>query len=162
MSTTTPSAIRSAVVAIVAGLTPATSIGDRFKEHREEQDFRAWCGANPAGCLRRFSVRWVSAVRVPTVTNTTEEWVSRDLEIVVAYPTSWRAGGTQLAGLIDAIDKDVKVIANAVGTNGAANYVTQLGPATVTSVTTSEDSHDMGPFHVGVVTLDVGYYRSNT
>ena len=64
--------------------------------------------------------------------------------------------------LDETIAEDCRLIAHNVGTNGAANYVTQLGPATVTSVTTSEDNHDMGPFHVGVVTLDVGYYRSNT
>lgn len=161
MSTTTPSAIRSAVVAIVEGLTPATEARTGYVAHREEADFRDWCAENPAGCLRRFSARWVSPTRTPTVTNTTEEWVSRDLEVVVAYPSSYRFGGVQLAGLVDVIDVDVKQIAHAIGTNGAANYVAQLGAATVTSVTTSESSADLGPIHLGVVALDVGYYRSN-
>lgn len=161
MSTTTPAAIRTAIAAIISGLTPTAHAGVRFVEHREESPIRDWAAANPGGCLRRFSCRWAGPLVPPTVTNTTEEWVERPLDVVITYPTDFRHGGRQLAGLDDAIAEDCRLIAHNVGTNGAANLATQLGAATVTITSEEDPGLDLGPVTLGVVRLAVRYYRSN-
>lgn len=159
-ATTTPTAVRDAIVAVIAGLTPTTAAGDRFIAHREETPVRDFAAANPGACFRRCSVRWVGPVTPPTVTNTDVELVERSLDVDVAYPASWRGGGDQLATLDDVIAEDLRVIANAVGTNGRAN-LTALPAGSVTVITSAEEPIGLGPIWIGRVSLIARYYRSN-
>lgn len=158
--TTTSAIIRDSIATRVAAVTPSAGTGDPFREHRYADPLREWALANPASALRRFSVRWDGAVLPPLVTNTTEETVERDIEIVVAYPTSWRFGGQQLVDLEEVIDADCRRINHEVGTNGFASLATVTNTsATVTTVI--EAANEIGPVvSFGVVRLHVLYSRS--
>lgn len=161
MSTTTPAAVRNAIAAVVKGLTPTAHTETPFREHEEREAFRDWCVANASACLRRYSVRWIGDTAPPTVSNTDVEFVERAIDVEVAYPTAWRLGGRQLAGLDDAISEDLRLIAHAVGTNGHARVAAELGAASVTITTEAERVVDLGPIHLGQVALIARYYRSN-
>lgn len=158
--TTTPATIRDSIASRILALTPSAHTGDPFREHRYAEDLPLWAESNPAGCLRVFSVRWSGSTSAPSVTNTTEEYVERDLEIVVAYPTTWRFGEMQLVDLEEVIDADIRRINHEVGTNGFAALATAANTsATVTTL--SEGPPEIGPVvSFGTVRLHVLYSRS--
>lgn len=156
--TTTPDVIRDSIASRIAAIVPAIHAAQPFIEHREEMPFRAWSAANPPGSLRRFSVRWVGAVAAPVVTNMDLEEVEDEIEIVVAYPTNWRHGGRQLAGLDDVVKADARRISHVVGTNGAAGMAAVTTSATAITLSESVDAGDAVTF--GVVRLRVVYTRS--
>lgn len=126
---TTPGAIRDRMVTLVKGITPALHAAQKFMPHREELAFRDYCEANPAQCLRRFSVRNGGSTTQALVTSTTLERVEDDMIVEVAYPADWRHGGTQLLGLDDVIASDAVKIETAIGVPSADS--TLKGLATV-------------------------------
>ena len=155
MTTTTPGTLRTTIAARIVALTPSLDSEVLFREHREEDSFREWALNNPAGCLRRFSVRQGPRVEQPTVTDGLTEMVAQEFEILVAYPTDGRFGALKMADLDNAVERDRAQIAKTIGTNGTA-----YTDATVT--TEDEDREDIGPVTVGVVRLLARYFRSAT
>lgn len=124
MSLTTEKAIRNLTASLVAGTTPAVLAGTKFVEHRYDEDFEIWVGQNPDSCFRRFSVRDTLFESEPEVTNTTEEWRTVMLDLIVAYPKSNRAGSAGARNMDEAIRSDMTLLEKAVGLNGASNYST--------------------------------------
>lgn len=158
--TTTPATIRDSIAARIVALTPSAHTDDKFREHTYLDDLRLWAEANPTGCLRVFSVEWNDNIPPPLVTNTTEEQAEDDIEIVVAYPTTWRYGERGLVDLKTTIAADIRRINHEVGTNGFAALATATNTsATVTTL--SEGPSEIGPVvSFGVVRLHVLYSRS--
>lgn len=158
MSTTTGAAIRASIETRIAALVPTSFAADRFLAHRHEQPIAEWAEANPAGCLRRFSVRESPDVEPGDVTDGLVEWVWQGFTVTVAYPKSWRAGNKQLVDLDSLVAADRLQIVKTVGTPGFATLATTTQAATVTH--TGETREDLGPAVLGIVLLRAGYYRS--
>lgn len=158
--TTTATAIRNSIEARIAALTPAVHAGQPFRAHRHERPIREWAEQNPSACLRRFSVRWVGPIPPALVTNTDVEQVERAIEVVVAYPTDWRHGGKQLVDLDEVASDDARLIADCVGTNGAAAMALVTTSATVVTDTDGENLEPGPVVTFGVVRLRAYYYRS--
>jgi hypothetical protein len=158
--TTTAAAVRDAMLTLVEAITPAVHAQTRFERFREQVDFRTWAEQHPDACLRRVSIRSTGDVTPPAVTNTDIEWVSTELECVVAYPTSGRFGANHLTELDDAISSDMQKIEHRIGTNGYAAYASQTAGATVTTIEASRDDGQAVTF--GVLRLACGFYRVMT
>jgi hypothetical protein len=160
MSTTTGAAIRHSIESRIAALTPTSLASNRFVPHRHELPIAEWAEANPAGCLRRVSVRESPDVTPGDVTDGRVEWVWQDFTVAVAYPKSWRAGAKQLVDLDSLVAADRLQIVKTIGTPGFATLATTTQAATV--IHTGETREDLGPVVLGIVLLRAGYYRSTT
>lgn len=131
MATTTAAAIRAAMINLVEDIVPAIHSGTRFRAHREEMPVRAAYEAKPAGCLRRFSVRFMGSTEPPAVNDTLVQEVRDTVEVVVAYPIDNRHGGVQLLGLDDVIADDARLIERTIGPPGYATLAGLVAPCTV-------------------------------
>lgn len=165
MSTTTPAAVATLIADRIADIVPSLHSNVPFRRHREETPFRDWILANPAGCLRRFSVRQAPSISPPDVTDGLTELVRQEFEVAIAYPSDGRftqanQPALKLVDLDNAVERDRSQIAKTVGTNGYATYAASLPAATV--ITVGEERDDLGPVVVGVVRLEAIYYREAT
>lgn len=159
MATTTASAIRTEVMRLIADITPSVHAHQRFQQHREELPIRPWAEAHPEACLRRVSVRFGGSTEPPAVNDTRVQEVSDTMEIVVAYPVSWRHGGRQQLGLDDVIADDARLIEAAVGPPGYAAVASLVAPATVLWEQSNE-REESGPVQFSVLRYRVDYFRS--
>lgn len=157
MATTTPGAIRDAIIARIAGLTPAAPATPAFIAHRDEQvGLIEWSGKNPTACLRRFDVERAGGPRGVEIATGTEEHVRFDLRIVVAYPATQRFVNGR--GLADVMDADLALILRYAGTLGFS--VTPTSNATIV-----DDGWDFDRSVPGVVFAiaplnDIAFWRS--
>ncbi len=157
---TTQAAIRDSMIASVRGLTPTYHAAEKFRQHRDRLDLRAWAAQNPASCLRLFSVRFVADLEPPTVSDTESEMVTRSIEVVVAYPADGRHGkDLELRDLDDVIEEDLRMIDDTIGTNGFAHLAGTNPGATV--ITDGDAREDGGAVTFGVLRMRCHYYRSN-
>lgn len=154
--TTTESAIRDLTASLIAGITPTILAGTKFVEHRYDlQDFEAWAEANPDSCFRRFSVRDSLFNSLPESTNTDVEWRQFDMDLIVAYPRTNKAGSSQKMDA--AIRKDMQLLDQTVGLNGYANYTTIASWLRDRAFTTIQDGAQVRFIRM---TLPYGFYRS--
>jgi hypothetical protein len=159
--TTTAATIRDSIESRIAALAPTAHAGDRFLAHRHELPLPQWANANTTGAFRRFSVRWDGGGTPPTVTDGVVAWEERDLLVIVAYPTSWRAGGKALVDLDNLAIVDAQQIDDAVGTKGyAATAAATSSGATVTSQGT--DLIAGTPVTFATIRLRAHYYRTTS
>ena len=150
---TTPGAIRDAFIDGITGIAPALHPQQRFKVHREELPFRDWAEKNASACLRRFSVRFTGNTEPPLVNDLLVQEVQDIAEVIVAYPTDWRHGGDQLAGLDNVIDLDGVKIERTIGPPGYATTAGLVAPCTVLWQQANERES------LGAVTLLIIRYR---
>lgn len=160
MSTTTGPDVATVIAARITAITPAYDSSDRFEEITYEQGLRPFALANPAGCLRRFSVMPGPDVELPDITDGLVEAVWQGFLVEVAYPTDWRCGPQGIRDLVKRIQLDREQISKTVGTNGYATYASE--PGSITATTTLETRDDMGPVQIAVVGLRARYFRSAT
>lgn len=124
MSTTTDTAIRDRMIAVIGQLTASSLAGDAFVAYRNEggADFKTWASSNPDAAWRRFQVRFAGDADSPETTNGDIEEQHVDFVVLVAYPWSSRAG------VLNALDRDTVMrqdrdqILKAIGIDGAANF----------------------------------------
>jgi hypothetical protein len=154
---TTPDAVIDQMIALIEDITPQVHAHLGFKAYRDEMDFREWAQANPAQCLRRFCVTFAGDTSQALVTSTQLERVEEAVEIIVAYPTDFRHGATQLRGLRRVISRDSKQIDAKVGPSASDATLKEL--ATVFRIETTS-RENAGPVHFGVVPLRIEYARS--
>ena len=154
---TTPDAITDQMISLVEDITPALHAVQKFRAHREEMDFRDWALASPASCLRRFSITFGGDTPQALVTSGQLERTEETVEVVVAYPTDFRHGGTQLAGLRKTISRDAKQIEAAIGVCATDTTLKSLASIFRNDGTSRESA---GPVHFGVITFRVEYARS--
>lgn len=127
MTTTTAAAIRDEMLSMIESIAPSVERGTPFRRYREQAStFREWAEANPAACLRRFSIRYNGTFAAATVSNTLVEETSAEFEIIVAYPTTQRYAGS--LGLDDIVASDQLQVHARVGPPG---YASITSPATV-------------------------------
>lgn len=160
MSVTTPGAIRTTIAARITALTPGVDSSTPFREHDYELPLAEHAIADPAGCLRIFSVTEGASIDGPDVTDgATSEAVWQDFTVEVAYPTDIgsRYGDLRRVSLVNTISADRAQIAKTVGTNGTA-----YTDATVLTAPGGETRVDLGPVQLGIVQLRVRYFRSAT
>lgn len=155
MSTTTPGAIRDIIIARIAGTPPTLPPSPRFVAHREELALRDWASANPAACMRRFTVEMLGDTTDPVVSSTLLERVGETFEIVIAYPASARFANR--LGLFDVIAGDCRLVTYYAGTNGFS--VTPTADAVIVSESWRREERPGVVF--GVVPLAVSYQRAN-
>lgn len=117
--TTTPGTIRDRMLVLIEAIVPAVHAGQRFRAHREQLSFRAWAEANPAACLRRFTVRSAGATTQARVTSTQYEQVEDDFVIEIAYPNDARHGAKPALGVDDVVASDAVKVEAAVGVSSA-------------------------------------------
>jgi hypothetical protein len=119
--TTTESAIRDRMARLIADIVPSTNSEIRFSEHRYEEDFRLYAARNPT-LIRRFAVTAETVVDPPEVSNCEREAEICDFEILVQYARTHRFGVPLEPRLYAVMAEDRKLIQNAVGLRGYANF----------------------------------------
>ena len=159
--TTTPRAIREAMVTLIESVTPAQHAAFLLRAHREAVPFRASCEAAAGGCLRRFSVRFAGASEPPLVNDTLVQEIVDTAVIEIAYPTDARFGENALTALDDVIDSDARLIEAKVGPPGYSAFASLVAPAVV-SWTTPIAREVEGPVTYSVINYTVAYHRSLT
>jgi hypothetical protein len=154
---TTWQAIRDAMITAVKGLTPA-ALGVKFIPHREEDDFRAWCNANEAAALRRFSIRDTGQGVDPGFSDSVLKHVERECECVIAYPTAGlgRYGARAGLSLEDVMVADAHQVENTIGTNGFQT----LNNAHACVINREPRFVPLGACTYIVIPLDVTYWRA--
>ena len=122
--TTTVSAIRDRIIALIASRTPTSLADDKFRAFRNElgADFRDWAEKHPDAAFRRFQVREVGDDEGPDVSNGDIERVRVTFEIVIAYPQTHRYGADSAMDRDDCINADWLLVNAAVGIYGRANF----------------------------------------
>ena len=162
MATTTPGAIRDVLIALVAAATP-DAYAERFIAHREDattgDDFRAWAEANPAGCLRRFSIMFDHDVTIPDVCDgVTGERVRQTFRFEIAWPLrSNRYSNAK--GLADTIAMDLRKARGTIGYAGFPLTYAQHG-SLCTVLSESSDVVERGKsVAIGSFELTVEYWR---
>lgn len=137
MATTTKSAIRDRMIAVISALVPSSLSDTLFVPYRNEDDgnIKPWCETNPAAALRRFQVRTVvdaAGYKPVAVSNSDLEENYGVFVVTVGYPKNARAGDVDGAALgrDDLIDEDRRMIEKAIGLDGAANFTPATADAT--------------------------------
>jgi hypothetical protein len=123
--TTTFETIRNAQASTIEALTPGQHATDKFRRHRERQEFMAWVAANPKACMRRFQILSdLNPTQEPTADGSIE-LCRHTLEVRVAYPV-WpgKYGAENDRDMEDLMTADLHQIDGAIGLNGFASYVT--------------------------------------
>ena len=159
--TTTPAAVRDAMVTEVRALTPTVAADVTFRHFQEDRrvDFRDFCEANPQAAFRLFAIRNLGPQQPPEVTNGDVEWIETMFECVVAYPVSNEYGEQGQLDMDDVIDSDAAQIRAAIGTTGYATLdVTTGGAASVTD--NGYEFEDGTACRFLRVELNVSMYRS--
>lgn len=154
---TTAGAVRDRMISLVEDITPAIHAQQKLRAHREQNDFREASGAVPGSCLRRFSITFLGDTTQALVTDYQTERVEETVEVVIAYPTDWRHGGTQQLGLHDVMASDAKKIDATIGV--AASDSTLKGLATIFR-NDSKSREDAGPVQFSVIAYRIEYARS--
>jgi hypothetical protein len=143
--------------AALKALTPQGLSHVTFREHKLRGDFRDWCNQNPNGAFRLFSIRGTGRTEPPAVTNTDVEWVSTEIECVIAYPLDYRAGPQLTLDRDDLIEDDLRQIDNTIGTNGYL-AIENAGAGVVVTIETRREEGIACAF--GVLTMSAGFWRA--
>jgi len=124
MSLATAAAIRDRVRQLLGWVDPVSLIDTRLRDFRNEgaAEFRAWAEENVAACFRRFQVRNVGHDETPIISNTDYERRRLDLEVVVAYPQTNRAGSDNAMDRDDIIEEDWDQIDFNIGIASRGNF----------------------------------------
>lgn len=157
--TTTAGAIRDALIARIAALTPTIDPRARFEAWREDDDIRAWAERAPAGCLRRFTVEAPGDTAAPIVSSTRYERVRETMAIVVCYPATLRRGSRHK--LDDLIAADLTLVNYHAGTAGCSITAIITGAAVAVVSGTWRRESEIPGVVFGVIPLDVSYVRLN-
>lgn len=153
ITTTTIGAVRAALYAQIAALTPTTLSASPYVAHRDDAGpLRQWATANAPAAFRRFEISSLGNRAPASVSLPLAELARETLEIVIAYTVSNRAGG--MRALHDVVAADLRQIDYHLGTTRA----TAVEGATVTS---RGYSRTVAPGVVyGVIPVDVDYWRA--
>lgn len=162
MATTTAMTIRNTIAGLIEDISPSIHRQQKLRRHTEQLALRPWAEANPAACLRVFSVRFEGSTEPPAVNDTLVQEVRDTIEIVVAYPLDWRHGGGQtgqLLALDDVIADDARLIERTVGPPGYATLAGLVAPACV--MWEQANARDSGEFVAfSVLRYRCDYFRS--
>ncbi len=124
MPTTTTKLIREQQQTLIAALAPNRMSDVDFREYKDEEDFRDWAEAHPTAALRKFYIEDVGPYELPTISDTLDEEVITNFEVLVAYPKNGRYSTRgNREEMIDVMTKDMHDIDTAIGLRGGANYV---------------------------------------
>lgn len=132
MSLATAKSIIDRVRDIIELVDPISLTSTRFRRVRAENGyaFREAQEKAVSGALRRFHVRVVSSDDVPETTNMDFAEYRLELEVIVAYPQTNRAGSDGALDRADVMDQDWREIDYQIGLTGRGNFA---------------DSHDCTP-----------------
>lgn len=165
MPTTTMTALRDYMIALVKAIQPAklaeTDDVD-FVPYRNEGagDFIDWAEDNPQAAFRRFQIRDTGESSVvPDVNNTdiVGKWV--DFEVIVSYPQTLRAGDDAALARDALMTDDERLIDNVIGLQGYPNFVG--GSVPNASLTEQRARRVVGKgVDFLVVTLTYHFYRT--
>jgi hypothetical protein len=124
VSLASASAIRNQGYTLLEAITPTYLTPDKFRRYRNEgsADFQAWAEKNPTACIRRFQIRQVGTDDLPTVSDTTTERVTLQLEIRIAYPQTERFGNANAMSRDDVLNEDWRAINYRIGLYGRGNF----------------------------------------
>ena len=159
MATTTAKTIRDTIIGLIEDRVPAIHSGQRFRAHRQEIPFRDSAEAQPASCLRRFSVDFLGSTEPPAVNDTLVQEVRDTIEIVIAYPNDGRHGALHLHGLADVIADDARLIEKTVGPPGYSTLAGLVAPCTVMWEQPNERERS-GPVTFSILRYRCDYFRS--
>jgi hypothetical protein len=161
MSLATASAIRDRIYTLLESLTPTSLASTKLVRYRNEgaANFDDWAQKNPAGAFRRFQVREASDDGEPLVSNTLQELVSTEYEIRIAYPQTHRYGAANGMSRDDVRKEDWKLIKQAIGINGRANFT---GTYDCTPLGATEQMDKDGAIDYSVVRARFEYTRTTT
>lgn len=122
MAATTAAAIRNTIVNAIAGITPVSSVGDKFRLHRAEQGIDEFGDENPDAVFRLFSVHDTGRYVQPEVSGLDVESRRVQFRILVGYPLTFRIGKNSSRSMDDIIDQDADLIDAAIGLRGFGNF----------------------------------------
>lgn len=161
---TTESAIRDRISALIAALVPSQFPADRFVPYLNEGagDFSEWAEAHAAGAFRRFQVRDTGAFEPPRISNTDVEARELELQILIAYPQTHRAGALNALDRDDMLLADAHQIDRAIGMAGRANFVDPHPNAAWLSGSIRRLSTAEGGVDFMLLQQRMHYYRSFT
>lgn len=165
MALATAAAIRDQIYTLIEALTPTTLAHDKFRRYRNEgsADFTGWAEKNPSGALRRFQVRQVGDDGEPITSNTTEERVTVQYEVRIAYPQTARYGSANGMDRDDVRKEDWKLIKRAIGREARANFTSATdGQYDSTPLGASESRDSSGSIDFSVIRVEFEYVRATT
>lgn len=164
MAISTAAAIRDRISVLIEAIAPAMLASDTFLRHRDDVDFLAWVGANPAASLRRFQVRAVTGRDEVIMSTGTYESLRRDFVVSVAYPVDNRARSAYVGGAIastdDVIESDFHQLERAIGQHG--NSIGNYQDIATVAETTEDYDPDGAPVRIARKTLTIEFTRSMT
>jgi hypothetical protein len=125
LTTTTRAEIRDSLVSAIIAASPdmLASKGWRYSRH-ETADFRTWAQDNDAAVFREFVLEW-EPWEPFGVSDGLVQRRQGGFSVVVAYPHHWaiyQREGDARRSMEDLIERDMTIIADAVGIHGSANY----------------------------------------
>lgn len=130
-SPTTIDDIIGRMTTVIEGLTPTSHSSDRFRVHREEvEDFIELCEQQPAGVLRRVQIIETGDDEPPETSSGSEEERTVTIRVIVAYPKTGRYGSLQGRDRRKVLREDQRLIEQAVGMHGKANFTPPYPDAT--------------------------------
>lgn len=159
MATTTKAAIRTAMLGVVDGITPAVEALTKFIPWREDDDIRPWAEKNKAACARRVSIRFLGSTEAPAVNDTLVQEVQDIAEIVICYPKGNRFGRSGALDLDDVIESDARLIEARIGPPGYATFAGLVAPCAVLWEQANEIEQGAGVVF-SVLRYRVDYFRS--
>lgn len=161
MSLATAEAIRDRIYTLFEALTPTSLADVEFRRYRNEgnADFVTWAASKPDACFRRFQVREVGEEANPLTSNTTEERLPLEFEILIAYPQSHRYGAQNAMDRDDVAREDWKKIKHTIGIDGRGNF-SSTNDCTPLGATRTRESQDTVDFMVIRATFE--FLRSTT
>ncbi len=122
--TTTTALIRDQQAAVIEALLPGSMSSDSFRQFKDETDFRDWAEENSRAALRRFYIEDQFTDEGPTISDTVDEEITTNFEILVAYPRDGRyPGRNNRSDMLDIMTADLHQIDTAIGHRGSSNYV---------------------------------------
>jgi hypothetical protein len=163
MALATAESIRDRIAEVLVALTPTSLSSDKFRQYRNEgaADFEEFITKNPAAAFRRFQVREIGDESNPLTSNTTEERLPVEFEIVIAYPQTHRYGSGNALDRDDVARQDWKAIKHAIGIDGRANFTSATdGSYDSTPLGATRTRETMGANDVSVIRVQFEYLRS--
>lgn len=124
MALATVEAIRDRIYTAAEALAPASLSDVKFRRYRNEggADFQDWAERNATACLRRVQVREVGDDELPDVSNTTEEAVEVQFDVMIAYPQTHRYGPNNAMDRDDVMNQDWLKLNYAIGIYGRGTF----------------------------------------
>lgn len=129
MATTTESAIRDRIIAVVLSCSPTSHSADGFRAFPNEESarFEDWCESNAMDAWRLVQVVETGDIDPPEVSDTITKLIRATFLISIAYPHSHRAGANALERY-RVMEEDQHKIEQAVGMTGRVNFTPPTFP----------------------------------